>query len=95
MCFEPLELDCVLNKLKGGSSVKQKLVQETTDTSGEDTDADQPQRRVGSRRTFKIKKSYAVAELARFFVTGLTNVAIKRSMQNMENRYVATYTRQI
>ena len=52
---------------------------ETTDTSGEDTDVDQPRRRVRSRRTFKMKKGYAVGELAQFFVTRPIDAAKKSS----------------
>ena len=52
---------------------------DTTDTSGEDTDVEQPRRRVRSRRTFKMKRGYAVGELAQFFVTGPTDAANKLS----------------
>ena len=58
---------------------QQQRVPDTTDTSGEDTDVGQPRRRVRSRRTFKLKKGYAVGELAQFFVTGPTDAANKLS----------------
>ena len=58
---------------------QQHRVSDTTDTSGEDTDVEQPRRRVRSRRTFKMKKGYAVGELAQFFVTGPTDAANKLS----------------
>ena len=58
---------------------QQPRVSDTTDTSGEDTDVEQPRRRVRSRRTFKMKKGYAVGELAQFFVTGPTDAANKLS----------------
>ena len=61
------------------SQQQQPRVSDTTDTIGEDTDAEQPRRRVRSRRTFKMKKGYAVGELAQFFVTGPTDAAIKLS----------------
>ena len=77
-----LELDEVLGKLSRGPSLElqqQQRVSDTTDTSGEDTDIEQPRRRVRSRRTFKVKKGYAVGELAQFCVTGPTDAANKLS----------------
>ena len=75
------ELDEVLDKLNQGPCIpqQQQRVLETTDTSGEDTDIEQPRRRVRSRPTFKMKKGYAVGELAQFFVTGPTDAANKLS----------------
>ena len=75
------ELDEVLDKLNQGASVsqQQQRVTDTTDTSGEETDTSQPRRRVRSKRTFKMKKSYATSELARFFVTGPTDASTKLS----------------
>ena len=76
------EIDEVLDKVSRGPSTsqqQQQLVTDTTDTSGEDTDVEQPRRRVRSRRTFKMKKGYAVGELAQFFVTGPTDAANKLS----------------
>ena len=75
------ELDEVLGKLSQGTSIsqQQQRVPDTKDTSGEDTDVDQLLRRVRSRRTFKMKKRYAVGELAQFFVTGPTDAANKLS----------------
>ena len=72
----------MLGKLGQGPSMPQQQqprVSDTTDTSGEDTDVEQPRRRVRSRRTFKIKKGYAVGELAQFFVSGPTDAANKLS----------------
>ena len=75
------ELDEVLDKLNQGPSVsqQQQCVTDTTDTSGEETDTSQPRRRVRSKRTFKMKKSYATSELAQFFVTGPTDASTKLS----------------
>ena len=75
------ELDKALGKLNQEPSVshQQQRVLDTKDTSGEDTDVAQPRRRVRSRRTFKMKKGYAVGELAEFFVTELTDAANKLS----------------
>ena len=75
------EIDEVLDKLNQGPSAshQQQRVPDTTDNSGEDTDVDQPRRRVRSTRTFKMKKGYAFGELAQFFVTGPTDAANKLS----------------
>ena len=75
------ELDEVLDKLNQDPSVsqQQQRATDTTDTSGEETDTSQPRRRVRSKRTFKMKKSYATSELARFFVTGPTDASTKLS----------------
>ena len=71
----------MLGKLNQGPSVpqQQQRVPDTTDTSEEDTDIEQPRRRVRSRRTIKMKKGYAVGELAQFFFTGPTDAANKLS----------------
>ena len=82
ICFLFAELDEVLGKLGQGPSMPQQQqprVSDTTDTSGEDTDVEQPRRQVRSRRTFKMKKGYAVGELAQFFVTGPTDAANRLS----------------
>ena len=86
ICFSPsvslfAELDEVLDKLNLGPSVSRQKQRETdtTDTSGEETDTSQPRRRIRSKRTFKMKKSYATSELARFFVTGPTDASTKLS----------------
>ena len=75
------ELDEVLDKLNQGPPVsqQQQRATDTTDTSGEETDTSQPRRRVRSKRTFKMKKSYATSELARFIVTGPTDASTKLS----------------
>ena len=72
----------MLDRLSQGPSTpqqQQQRVTDTTDTSGEDTDVEQPRRRVRSRRIFKMKKGYAIGELAQFFVTGRTDAANKLS----------------
>ena len=56
---------------------EQQRVPHTTDTSGEDTDVETLRRRVRSWRTIKMKKEYAVGELAQFLVTGLAHAANK------------------
>ena len=73
------ELDEALDKLNQGAAVshQQQRVPDTAETNGEDIDSEQPRRRVGSRRTFKMEKGYAVGELAQFFVMGPTDAAKK------------------
>ena len=73
------ELDEVLEKLIQGPSTSRVPIVETTDTSGKDTVTSRPRRRVRSKRTFKLKKSYATEKLARFFVTGAADASIKLS----------------
>ena len=69
----------MLDKLNQGASTSHPPIVETTDTSGEDTDTSQPRRRVRSESTFKMKKSYATDELARFFVTAPTDASAELS----------------
>ena len=75
------ELDDVLDKLNQGPSIpqQQQRVTDTKDTSGEEIDTSQPRRRVRSKRTFKMKKSYATKELAWFLVTSPTDASTKLS----------------
>ena len=75
------ELDEVLVKLNQGPPVsqQQQRATDTMDTSGEETDTSQPRQRVRSKRTFKMKKSFATSELAQIFVTGPTDASTKLS----------------
>ena len=81
MCFLLSELDEVLKKFMQGPSVPKhyQRVPDTTDKSGENTDVEQPWRRMHSRRTFKMRKGYAVGEVVQFFVTGSTDAVNKLS----------------
>ena len=81
MCSLLSEIDEVLNRLAQGPSVRQQQqrVPDTTDAIGEDTDIEQPRRRVRSTRTLKMNKSFAVGELAQFLVTGRTGTENKFS----------------
>ena len=74
-----LELDEVLDKLNQGPSRSRLPIVDTNDTNGEDIETSHPQRRVRSKPTFKMKKSYAIDKLARFFVTGPTDASTKLS----------------
>ena len=64
-----IELNEVLDRLKQGLSQSPRRV-ETSDTSGDETDASQGRRKVLSKKTYRMKKVYAATELGRFFVTG-------------------------
>ena len=68
------ELNEVLDRLRQGPSQSQQRV-ETSETSGDETDASQGRRKVLSKKTFRMKKVYAATELSRFFVTGPLNAA--------------------
>ena len=70
-----VELDEVLDRLKQGPSQSFPQRVETSDTSGDETDASQGRRKVLSKKTYKMKKVYAAMELGRFFVTGASDAA--------------------
>ena len=69
---------CWTSPNQGPSAARPPIV-ETTDTSWEDTDTSQTRRRVRSKRTFKMKKSYKTSELVRFLVSGPTDGSTKLS----------------
>ena len=48
---------------------------EASDTSGDETDASKGRPNVLSKKTFRLKKVYALTELGRFFVTGPLDAA--------------------
>ena len=48
---------------------------ETSDTSGDETDASVGRRKVLSKKTYRLKNVYAATELGRFFVTGPSDAA--------------------
>ena len=68
------ELNEVLDRLRQGPSQSPQRV-ETSDTSGDETNANQGRRKVLSKKTFRMKKVYAATELGRFFVTGPSDAA--------------------
>ena len=68
------ELNEVLDRLREGPSQSPQRV-ETSDTSGDETDAGKGRRKVLSKKTFRMKKVYAATELGRFFVTGPSDAA--------------------
>ena len=69
-----VELNEVLDRLKQGPSQSPQRV-ETSDTSGDETDASQGRRKFLSKKTYRMKKVYAATELGRFFVTGASDAA--------------------
>ena len=52
---------------------------DTTDTSGDDSDAGEPRRRLRSQKTFKMKRTRGTSDVGRFFVTGPIDVSTKPS----------------
>ena len=52
---------------------------DTTDTSGDESDAGEPRRRLRSKKTYKMKRTWGMSDVGRFFVTGPTDVAAKPS----------------
>ena len=68
------ELNEVLDGLKQGPCQSPQRV-ETSDTSGDETDASKRRRKIPSKKTFRTKKVYAATELGRFFVRGPSDAA--------------------
>ena len=64
----------MLDRLKQGPSSSPHRV-ETSDTSGDETDASKGRRKVLLKKTYRMKKVYAATELGRFFVTGPSDAA--------------------
>ena len=52
---------------------------DTTDTSGDESYAGEPRRRLRFKKTYKMKKAWGTTDVGRFFVTGPTDVATKPS----------------
>ena len=52
---------------------------DTTDTSGDESDAGEPRRRLRSKKTYKMKGAWGTSDVGQFFVTGPTDVATKPS----------------
>ena len=75
-------LDDVLSRLEqveqGPSRVAPRLG-DTTDTSGDESDAGEPRRRLRSRKAYKMKRAWGGSDVGRFFVTGPTDAATKPS----------------
>ena len=75
-------LDDVLSRLE---QVEQRpsrallRLDDTTDTSGDESDVGEPRRRLRSKKSYKMKKAWGTSDVGRFFVTGSTDVATKPS----------------
>ena len=68
------ELTEVLDRLEPGPTQSPQGV-ETSETSGNETDASKRRRKILSKKTFRMKKMYAATELGRFYVTGPSDAA--------------------
>ena len=62
-----------------GTALSGRLVADTSDTSADESEASHPRRRVGSKRTFKMKKVWGADEVGRLFVTGAKDAASEPS----------------
>ena len=73
-------LDDVLNRLEQVEQRPSRALPrlgDTTDTSGDESDVGEPRRRLRSKKTYKMKKTWAMSDVGRFFVTGPTDIATK------------------
>ena len=52
---------------------------DTTDTSGDESDAGEPRRRLRSKKKYKMKRAWGTGDVGQFFVTGPTDAATKPS----------------
>ena len=76
-------LDDVLSRLEQVEQRPSRVVLprlgDTTDTSGDESDAGEPRRRLRSKKTYKMKRAWGTGDVGRFFVTGPTDAATKLS----------------
>ena len=75
-------LDDVLSRLEQVEQRPSRVLPrlgDTTDTSGDESDAGEPRRRLRSKNTYKMKRAWETSDVRRFFVTGPTDVATKPS----------------
>ena len=84
MCSDLLftGLDDVLSRLEQVEQEPLRAVPrlgDTTDTSGDESDASEPRRRLRSKKTYKMNRAWGTSDVGRFFVTGPTDVATKPS----------------
>ena len=75
-------LDDVLSRLE---QVEQRLFRvlprlgDTTVRSGDESDVGEPRRRLRSKKSYKMKRTWGTSDVGQFFVTGPTDVATKPS----------------
>ena len=75
-------LDDVLSRLEQVEQRPSRVIPrlgDTTDTSGDESDAGEPRRRVRTKKTYRMKKAWGVGDVGRFFVTGPTDAVTKPS----------------
>ena len=75
-------LDDVLSRLEQVEQRPSRVVSRlgnTTDTSGDESDAGEPRRRLRSKKTYKMMRAWGTGDVGRFFVTGPINAATKPS----------------
>ena len=75
-------LDDVLSRLEQVEQRQSRVLPrlgDTTDTSGDESDAGEPRRRLRSKKTYKMKRVSRTSDVGQFFVTGPTDVATKPS----------------
>ena len=72
----------VLSRLEQGEQRPSRALPrlgDTTDTSGDESDAGGPRWRLRSKKTYKVKRGWGTSDVGRFFVTGPTDVVTKPS----------------
>ena len=75
-------LDDVLSRLEQVEQRPSRVLPrlgDTTDTSGDESGAGEPRRRLRSKKTYKMKRAWGASDVGRFFMTGPTDVATKHS----------------
>ena len=75
-------LDDVLSRLEQVEQRPSRVIPrlgDTTDTSGDKSDAGEPRRRVRTKKTYRMKKAWGVGDVGRFFLTGPTHAATNPS----------------
>ena len=75
-------LDDVLSRLEQVEQRQSRALPrlgDTTDTSGDESDAGEPRRWLRSKKTYKMKRAWGTSDVGQFFVTGFTDVATKPS----------------
>ena len=81
-------LDDVLSRLEQVEQRPSRVLPrlgDTTDTSGDESDACEPRRRLRSKNTYKMKRAWGTSDVGQFFVTGPTYVARKPSLFYCKN----------
>ena len=75
-------LDDVLSRLQQVEQRPSRVLPrlgDTTGTSGDESDAGEPRRRLRTKKTYKMKRTWGTSDVGRFFVTGPTDVSKKPS----------------